>query len=156
MKKILIVLFALPLLFACNNVATPPAEKTFDAQNSVEDLAKVLMDVKLLETGKYTVNYKNSKLASHSRGIIESLKVVEKIEVPNTPLTAVFLSYSVGIDIVRESFYAIKDNGKYYVYSGYISSYEDDPFKNGMKKEGKALVEKMNKWKKSNEDIPWW
>jgi hypothetical protein len=58
-------------------------------------------------------------------------------------------------DIIRLSEYVIKENGKYYVINKYFSSYDDDPFKNGLGEESKKILEKEEKWKESNESI-WW
>ena len=82
-------------------------------------------------------------------------QIDEQIKIPKTKFELVLYSYSIGGDIIRLSEYVIKENGKYYVINKYFSSYDDDPFKNGLGEESKKILEKEEKWKESNESI-WW
>jgi hypothetical protein len=99
--------------------------------------------------------YENHLLLINKENVIKSLKIDEQIKIPKTKFELVLYSYSIGGDIIRLSEYVIKENGKYYVINKYFSSYDDDPFKNGLGEESKKILEKEEKWKESNESI-WW
>lgn len=131
-------------------------DESLKPQTSIELLLKNEVSIDMNNLSPNTGYYRIHKFNENKDGVIKSFKIDDKIDIPNTNLTMVFVSYSVGSDIVRIIKYVIKDNGKYYITNKYYSSYDDDPFKNGMPEESKKILEKAEKWEKSNESIDWW
>ena len=154
-KTLLFAAIILALLISCNQKYKDEPKIIFAPKSSTEELLKQEMENSLENIKNSEGVYENHLLIINKENVIKSLKIDEQIKIPKTKFELVLYSYSIGGDIIRLSEYVIKENGKYYVINKYFSSYDDDPFKNGLGEESKKILEKEEKWKESNESI-WW
>lgn len=156
MKKSLLITTVISiLLMSCKNYHTDEQKIIFSPKSSTIELLKQGMENSLENIKNSEGVYENHLLLINKENVIKSLKIDEQIKIPKTKFELVLYSYSIGGDIIRLSEYVIKENGKYYVINKYFSSYDDDPFQNGLGEESKKILEKEEKWKESNESI-WW
>ena len=154
-KSLLITTIVSILLMSCKNYHNDEQKIIFSPKSSTIELLKQGMENSLENIKNSEGVYENHLLLINKENVIKSLKIDEQIKIPKTKFELVLYSYSIGGDIIRLSEYVIKENGKYYLINKYFSSYDDDPFKNGLGEESKKILEKEEKWKESNESI-WW
>lgn len=154
-KSLLIATVISMLLISCKNNHNDEKKIIFSPKSSTIELLKQGMENSLENIKNSEGVYENHLLLINKENVIKSLKIDEQIKIPKTKFELVLYSYSIGGDIIRLSEYVIKENGKYYIINKYFSSYDDDPFKNGLGEEAKKILEKEEKWKESNESI-WW
>lgn len=129
--------------------------KKAEAQNTIEGTLKASTEYDIQFNEQVPLTDKAYFTAKHKDEIIKTIEVVEKDTIPSKDFILVFYRYSVGADIVHKTTYMKQMEGKWYVHPAYFGSYEDDPFKNGKGVEGKALLDKSDKWEKEDENI-WW
>ena len=154
-KSLLIATVISMLLISCKNNHNDEQKIIFSPKSSTIELLKQGMENSLENIKNSEGVYENHLLLINKENVIKSLKIDEQIKIPKTKLELVLYSYSIGGDIIRLSEYVIKENGKYYIINKYFSSYDDDPFKNGLGEEAKKILEKEEKWMESNESV-WW
>lgn len=154
-KSLLIATVISMLLISCKNNHNDEQKIIFSPKSSTIELLKQGMENSLENIKNSEGVYENHLLLINKENVIKSLKIDEQIKIPKTKFELVLYSYSIGGDIIRLSEYVIKENGKYYIINKYFSSYDDDPFKNGLGEEAKKILEKEEKWMESNESV-WW
>jgi hypothetical protein len=126
-----------------------------ESSNSVKGIIynKIKNDVE--QAKKSDGVYSSHKFNQNGKEILESIKIVEEIEIPKTDLILVFYHFYVGTDIIRNTEFVKKEENNYYLVYKYFSSYDDDPFRNGEPEKGKELLKKLDGWKEGNKDIYW-
>ena len=129
--------------------------KKAGAKNTIEGTLKENMEYDLQFNDQVSLTDKAYFTAKHKDEILKTIEVVEKDTIPGKDFILVFYRYSVGADIVHQTEYMKQMDGKWYIHPAYFASYDDDPFGNGKGIEGKALLEKADKWRKEDENI-WW
>ncbi len=154
-KKILLTVVISAFLISCKQDQSAESKPVFEPKSSTIELLKQGMENSLEDIKHSNGFYYNHMLLLNKDNILKSFKIDEQISIPKTKYELVLYSYSVGGDIIRASEYVVKENGKYYVLNKYFSSYDDDPFKNGLTEESKLILEKEKKWTESNGSI-WW
>jgi len=149
-------------LAACNQSGSPSTSsenlvviKKAKAQNTIEGTLKSSMEYDFQFSKQVQLTDKALFLSKHKDEILKSIQVVEKVTISGKDFFLVFYKYSVGADVVHETCYMKEIDGKWYIHPGYYASYDEDPFKNGKGAEGKAILDKVDKWKKDDENI-WW
>ncbi|MGI8600219.1 MAG: hypothetical protein ACR2KB_13275 [Chitinophagaceae bacterium] len=150
MKFLLFLLASTLIFYSCNNIKSESATE-FKYDNTPLGTLKESYKHNMSNPTAYDARY--YFLKKHKDEVLKTLEVVEEVEVQKD-VVLIFYRYSIGTDIVKQTIYMRKIDGKYLPYSKYYSSYEDDPFKNGKPDEGKALLKKAEEWEK-NENI-WW
>lgn len=161
--KFTFILTSLILFASCNQSGNIPSTssnnlviiKKAEAQNTIEGTLKANTEYNLQFNEQVRLTDKAYFTAKHKNEILKTIEVVEKDTIPGKDFILVFYRYSVGADIVHETAYMKQINSKWYIHPAYYSSYDDDPFKNGKGVEGKALLDKADKWEKADENI-WW
>lgn len=141
------------ILNSCNGVQNENTHLTFHPEKSIEKLIEGYFNYHL-EGSKmsdgFELNYRMQKFKDDG---IKSLKVVDKIAIPKTNLTAVFYSYNLGSDVIREVEFVSKVDNLYLISDKYYSSYTNDPFGNGDTKAAKILMEKIDRWESDPEEL---
>jgi len=160
--KTALLFSAFCFLISCNQSSQPSMTpndlvviKKAQAQNTIEGTLKASMEYDFQFSDQVQLTDKAQFASKHKDEILKSIQVVEKATIPGKDFILVFYKYSVGADVAHETIYMKQIDGKWYVHSGYYASYDEDPFKNGNGTEGKALLEKADKWKKDDDNI-WW
>lgn len=157
MKRLFPLLFAIAFT-SCTQGSSSPAEtppSAYEAKGSIEGTLKEAFTYDLNNAAVPVFNAQSQFKREHKDEILKTLEVVETAEIPKQDITLVFYRYSVGTDFARSTAYFKEVDGKWYFYSKYFSSYDDDPFRNGQGENGKALLEKVEKWEDSD-SMPWW
>ena len=155
MKKLVLPILVSFLLSSCNENAQKETKIIFEPKTTTLELLKQRLDNTLESIRGFDGVYENHLLLKNKENVLNSLKIDEQIQIPKTKFELVLYSYSIGGDIIRHSEFVTKENGKFYIINKYFSSYDDDPFKNGLGEECKKILEKESKWNESNESI-WW
>jgi len=158
MKKTSYLITLLILLTSCKQIDSKSNFENnlkIEMSNSIEGIIYNQLKLELDEAKNLDGIYQNHKYNEHRKQILESIKIVEQVEIPKLDLIAVFYNYYVGTDIIRKTKYVKKEGNNYYIFYKYFSSYDDDPFKNGEPKKGKELMKKIDNWTEGNKDIDW-
>ena len=89
----------------------------------------------------------------HRDEMLRTLEIVEVVETEK--MGAAFVRYSVGAHIYRKGIWMRKVDGSWRVLlTQYISSFGDDPFRDGKPQEAKKLIKRVEEWEKDSEN--WW
>lgn len=141
---------------SCETNKTLNSANGIHPKNSEKELLVARQKFIVEDSKKFDGIYEKYIYSKFSDDAINSIKIVEIIDVPKTRLSVIFYSFNLGTEILRETVYMIKENDEYYLHNEYFSSYNDDPFGNGQGEEGKELLEKIEKWESENENIKWY
>ncbi len=150
MKFPLFLLASSLIFYSCNNINGESATE-FKYDKTPLGTLKESYRHSLSDPNAYDARH--YFLKKHRDEVIKTLEIVEEVEVQKD-VVLIFYRYSIGTDIVKQTTYMRKIDGKYLPYNKYYSSYDDDPFQNGKGDEGKALIKKAGEWEE-NEKI-WW
>lgn len=155
-KAIYLLGFLIATLISCDTKNRIDTEYGIHPKNNEKDLLVERQKFIVEDSKRFDGIYKNYIYSKYSDDAINSIKIVDKIDVPKTKLSVIFYSFNLGTEIIRETVYMIKENDKYFIHNEYFSSYDDDPYRNGQGEEGKELLKKIEKWESENENINWY
>lgn len=151
MKRTIYLALLTILLFSCNQSESNTNSIKLEKSNSIEGIIYNKIKYELDFNKSLPGNYRSHKLIKYRSEILGSIKVVDKVQIPKNDLLAVFYSYYVGTDLIRETQYVKKEGDHYFIFNKYYSSYDEDPFKNGEPIKGKELLKKIGDWSEGNQ-----
>jgi hypothetical protein len=90
-------------------------------------------------------------LRRHREEMLRTLEIAETVETEKVGVC--FVRYSIGSDIYREVTWLRKLEGAWFVCERqYVSSYGDDPLKDGKPDRAKELIKRTEEWEKNSKE----